>query len=957
VTAFTVGAVVGRYRVVRKLGQGGMGAVFEATCVQTGQAVALKVLLSEEGVGGQRFEREARAALAVKHPNVAATIGSFHESGRLVLVVELLRGGTLKELVRARGRLGWHRAAELGAGIARGLAAVHELGFVHRDLKPENVLLDDAGSPKISDFGLVRRAPGVAVSQALTKTGEVLGTIAYMAPEQLDGKHVDARADLYSLGATIYDLIAGEPPFTGDSMVLVKKILVDRPRPLRDHEPSVPAELDRLVLSLLAKEPAQRPATGQSVANQLEALTRGTGVAEPRRGRPWVVASALVVLAALVGGVALAVRGERPLPATPPVAPAPPVVPRSDPREAALVARYEKLGRGSHLALERVLGQDAPGHAGQVRALAFAMREGKPVLYSGGKDGGDGFVRGWDPASEREVFSFPIPGREVRSLSISSDGTRAVVGTRHDLVFCLDLRGDGATLGKDRMDYFDVAVGISHDGKTAALAGGRQTLQVFDVASGDPPAVSLPLGVNPWFLKFGSDDGVLFAGLDDGRLLRVDVRRRSARPDALQVSKRPINEGAVKAGLIFAAGRGREVYVIDEATFEALSHFEVQTADCGEVYGVDATSDGSRVVTGGTDGYVEVHEVATEKTLLSLRAHARDVTAVALSPDEKTIATAAEDGVVRFLDARTGRETLWTEPPRAHRGSIQSVAVSADGTRVLTAGDDGAVKLWNAESGKIEASFQRHERGAVAAAFAGKDQVLSLGRRGELLLWSPTRPGVSSAQAEGGLTPSLAVSPDGGHAIVLSDWRKPASFFAIASDGLRRLHTNPAPALAAAFSADSAMYATSAGSGTRVNTSYVESGAVVGDNIAPAGAGSIPALAFLPVPSNDLVTASVDDRFLKRWTLGNDRAWAPAWTQPLGKRNPVAIATSKRRIAVAIDDGSVELRDAEDGAVVDSVRLDVAEDRPFSLAFDPAGKRLWVGTGRGALLRFAVERP
>jgi WD40 repeat protein len=261
------------------------------------------------------------------------------------------------------------------------------------------------------------------------------------------------------------------------------------------------------------------------------------------------------------------------------------------------------------------------------------------------------------------------------------------------------------------------------------------------------------------------------------------------------------------------------------------------------------------------------------------------------------------------------------------------------------------VKLWNADSGKLEASFAKHDRGAVAAAFVSEGRVLSLGRGGDLALWTPGKEDERRETTSAGTTPSLAVSPDGKHATVLSDWRNGAKAYEIGPGGLEPRFMALTPAWAASYSARSERYAISAGrEGTRVNVYRVDDGATLGDLPSTRGNDWIPLHTFLP--SDDLVTASAR-LYLDRWTF-RDRAPSLVWEKALGA-GPVAVAVSLDGIALALDDGRVELRDAGSGEVVDTVDLDPAEDRPTSCAFDSSGKKLWVGTGRGALLRFAVR--
>jgi serine/threonine protein kinase/formylglycine-generating enzyme required for sulfatase activity len=278
------GARIGRYRLVGLLGQGGMGSVHRAVDEARGVEVALK-LISLDGFEASadalaRFQREARAAAAVSHPNVVPILDAGLHEGAPFLVLELLPGGSLDKRLKESGRLSWREAVLIVAQIARALTAIHAAGFVHRDVKPANVLLDAAGRPKLGDFGLVRGAVGASL-QGLTKTGEMVGTPRYMAPEQADGSKVDARADLYSLGATLFALLTGRPPFLGEGYAIVKQVLADRPPSPRSLVSDIPESIERLVLKLLEKNPAARPQTALEVAVALESLAPASSASRP----------------------------------------------------------------------------------------------------------------------------------------------------------------------------------------------------------------------------------------------------------------------------------------------------------------------------------------------------------------------------------------------------------------------------------------------------------------------------------------------------------------------------------------------------------------------------------------------------------------------------------------------------------------------------------------------------
>jgi serine/threonine-protein kinase len=506
-------ALEGRYRIERELGSGGMATVYLADDLRHGRRVAIKLLHPELSavLGPERFLAEIKTTAGLQHPHILPLFDSGAADGLLFYVMPYVEGETLRRRLQREHQLPISDAIRLATEVADALGYAHDHGIVHRDVKPENILLGSpsrgrgatgAGHALVADFGIA-----LAVEQAggsrLTQTGLSLGTPHYMAPEQAMGeKSIDARADVYALGAVTYEMLAGEPPFTGPTaQAVVAKVITERPRPLREVREMVPQHVAAAVHAALQKLPADRPATAAEFAHALS--QEGTGqptvavsVRPPRRAGVWAAAGAAAVLAALAG-YALG-RAGAPAPVEPPPSRLAVLAPMLGGSGSATTHRQLALtpdgsglvfvatdpGSASVLAYQRLDEAEARLIAGSSRMMDPLISPDGRWLIGNGNPGG----LGGDP---NQAHRLPLTGGTPVALPRGSDARWADWGSDGSLWLgsggIRRLRPDGTV--DDGLAERTIALRLQQ-----VLAGDRQALVVrAPVGSGSGPLLMLDL--------------------------------------------------------------------------------------------------------------------------------------------------------------------------------------------------------------------------------------------------------------------------------------------------------------------------------------------------------------------------------------------------------------------------------------------------------------------------------
>jgi Tol biopolymer transport system component/predicted Ser/Thr protein kinase len=504
--------VLGHYRILRLLGQGGMGEVYAAEDTRLHRTVALKMLpaaLAADPDRRKRFEREAQAVAAFNHPNIV-TIYSVEEADDVMfLTMEAVDGRTLKEMMDA-GALPIDVVLRVAVGMSDALAAAHQRGITHRDLKPANIMVTPDGRVKVLDFGLAKlreaereaaaEQPTRMQSDHLTGEGRIIGTVAYMSPEQAEGKPVDQRSDIFSAGVVLHEMAAGERPFKGDTDIsLISSILKDMPRSITDLRPDLPAGLARIVRRCLAKDPERRYQSGTDLRNDLEELKQDLDSGTAARPAPvvasrkpkraiWWLAVGLVAVVAIAAGLFAWLRFGR--------GPAPPAA-------TFITDHFTRLtdsGHASTAALSRdgryVVHVKAENGLPSVWVRQTATTSDVPIVTPGdvgilgltfSPDGNYVYYNAVPRGSAvGSLYKVPVLGGTPIPVLENVDSVPSFSPDGRNMTFVRGLRGDPATI----VNHLMVAAVDGSGART--LAVGKQFMQATPAWSPDGKTILVP---------------------------------------------------------------------------------------------------------------------------------------------------------------------------------------------------------------------------------------------------------------------------------------------------------------------------------------------------------------------------------------------------------------------------------------------------------------------------------
>jgi WD40 repeat protein len=721
---------VAGYEILSELGRGGMGVVYRARQLRLGRLVALKVLLAGAHAGEQeltRFRAEAEAVAQLQHPNIVQIYEVGEEQGRPYLALEYIDGGSLEEKVRG-APLPAPEVARLIETLAVAVHAAHQRGIVHRDLKPANVLLTADGIPKITDFGLAKRLDGVTLH---TQTGAIVGTPNFMAPEQTEGKGVGPLADVHALGAILYDLLTGRPPFVAETPLdTLLRVRDEEPVPPSLLRPRLPRDLETICLKCLGKEPRQRYASALALAEDLQRFLRG----EPIRARPvgsverawkWCrrhPAGAALIAMALIGFVLVTWKWREAVLAIDAAAQAVRAQTEAELRE-------QQQQRDAQAARDKLVLADRTDYCATVWSAEQKWLAGDVGGAIRAFDSCREDLRGWEwhygqRRLHDDLFTLRTGRAALNCVAISPDGTRLAAGT-------------GTVLGPgekgevriwDTATYRDPIVLRGHDGAVTTVAFLPDCKHL----------VSASITADFWRVMAGDLHAV-------GEVILWDLdqrKRESTFPGygSVAVSR--------DGSLIALPGPKGTVVVRDLAEKK-----EVLTLPPlpGILKSVALSPDGHRVAAGWTampaagrmESSVRVWDVNQKKELVAVHREQVEVDQLTFSPDGSRFALASSgDHPLTIWDATTGALQLIL---RGHTTTALAVAFSPDGTRLASGGKDESVRVWDAANGDELIAFRGHTSGVQSLAFrpATPDaglRLVSAGEDGTIKVWDAETP-------------------------------------------------------------------------------------------------------------------------------------------------------------------------------------------------------------------------